>query len=366
MYLHLLYDKKFAKGQIELFEKHYPDQSLYLITRGCNTSDLDDHNVMLWGGLSKQTLNAIVDRCSGKIEYVFVYNATDIHSFIALYMKRRFQCKVYWMFFGSDLYDNLYYRFNYPLLDNEHKSIKKYLIDKLKLVKHWPLFKSFAAIVDYFCFWNIYDYELLKKYVKTHAEFKFYVHGKGLLLEHEFADFKTKDLGTLVQINHSASWDGNHVTVLKRLAEIDSERKLNLLIPLSYGSKSIVEKVSTFVDTVGLKAQLLTDFMPKDEYFQMIGKVNSVIFGQHRQEGGGNILHALKSGTKVFLREDNNLLQLYRDWGLKVFSFEKDLNSVDELITPLSKDYQELNYHKIHEALSREKVDESMRHFLEE
>lgn len=365
MNLHLLYDKKFAKGQIDLFERHYPGQSLYLITEGSDTSQFDSYNVMLWGGWSKQSLKSVVERCSGEIEAVFVYNATDINCTLALYVKQHFHCRVYWMFFGSDLYDNLYWRFNYPLLDNERKTIKKKITDKLKMAKHWPIFKRFAAKVDYFCFWNCYDYVLLKKYVKTPAKFKFYTHGLGLTLNHDFTDYKTCRTECLIQINHSASWDGNHLTILKRLAEIDPERKLKLLLPLSYGSKRVVKDVERLVAAEKLNAQLLKDFLPMDEYFKRIGNVNTAIYGQHRQEGGGNLIHAFQSGTKIFLRENNNLLQLFRNWGLKVFSFEKDLNSADDLLIPLSREDQENNYIKIVEGFSKVKVDESMKHIFD-
>jgi len=366
MYLHLLYDKKFAKSQIGVFEKYYPGQSLYVFTRGADATGLEQYNIMFFSCWSIESLNSIKKRCWEKIEAILVYNATDIHCVIALYVKRSFQCRVYWMFFGSDLYDNLYYRYNFPLIDNERKTVKKNIKDKLKLVKHWPLFRKFAAKVDYFCFWNVYDYELLTKYVNTPAKFKFYTHGLGLTLDHDFTDYKTYNTECLVQINHSASWDGNHLTLLKRLAEIDSERKAKLLLPLSYGSKSVVNDVERFVAEEKLNAQLLKDFLPRDDYFKVIDNVTTAIYGQHRQEGGGNLVQAFQSGAKVFLREDCNLLQLYRDWGLKVYSFEKDLKSLDDLITPLSREDQENNYIKIVEGLSRDKVDESMRFFFEE
>lgn len=365
MNLHLLYDKKFTKGQIDLFEKHFPNQSLYVITRAGDVSSLMQYNIMQIEGISLSALRSIIRQCEETVENVFVYNATDAHCIIALYMKKRFKCKVYWMFFGSDLYDNLYYRYNYPLIDNERKTIKKYVLDNLKLVKHWPLFRSYASKVDYFCFWNIYDYELLKKYVNISARFKFYTHGEGLPVENKFMNYRTKSNECIVQVNHSASWDGNHLTVLKKIAEMDPERRLKLLIPLSYGSKSIIKEVEEYVTYERLNAQILLDFLPMDNYFTLMKKVNSAIYGQHRQEGGGNILQAFENGTKVFLREDNNLLQLYRDWGLKVFCFEKDLNCVDDLITPLSKEDQENNYIRIHQAMSCEKVEESMLHMLE-
>lgn len=365
MNLHLIYDKKFAKGQIELFEKFYSGQSLYVITKGNIISELKDYNTMLLNGLSIHSIKEIIRRCDGKIENIFVYNVSDVHCIIALYFWKRYRSRIYWMFFGSELYGKLYYRYNYPLFDEEHKSVTSYILDKFRLVKHWPLFKRFVAKVDFFCFWNNYDYELLKKYFKTTAKFKFYMHGEGLSADHNYSDNKTYNPDCLIQINHSASRDGNHLTLLKRITQLDPERKLKLLIPLSYGEGKTVKNVEAYVAKEELNAQLLKDYMPRDEYFKLLGKVNTAIFGQHRQEGGANLIQAFLSGTKVFLREDNNLLLLFRDWGLKVFSFEQDLNSLDDLLSPLSKEDQERNYLSIIKAMSKEKVEESLKHFLD-
>lgn len=365
MNLHLLYDKKFAKSQISVFEKYHPGNSLYVLTRGDDLTGLDNYNVMLLSGLSRSSLVDIKKRCKGKIENVFVYNATDVHCIMAIHFKRVCRCRIYWLFFGSDLYDNLYLKFNYRLLDDDNKSVTKYVINKLKMIKHWPLFKRFAANADFFCFWNIYDYELLKKYVKTNATFKYYTHGLAFSLDDSYSNKNNDDSELIVQINHSASWDGNHLTILKKIAEIDPERKLKLLIPLSYGKKQVVKEVENYVESEKLNAEILNNFLPMENYFNLIGRVKVAIYGHHRQEGGGNIIEAFKNGTKLYLRDDNNLLRLYRDWGLKVFSFERDLNCIEDLVTPLSLDDQKHNYYRIQQCFSQDKVEESMRHFLD-
>ena len=365
MNLHLIYDKKFAKGQIELFERFYPRQSLYVVTKGEVFAGLENYNTMLLGRTSLHSINQINKRCEGKVDNIFVYNLSDAHCIIALYFWKRYRSRIYWMFFGSELYGRLYYRYNFHLIDEEHKTAKGFILKKLRVLKHWPFFKIFVAKVDYFCFWNQYDYELLKKYVYTPAKFKFYMHGDGLSIERDYTVEKEYSQDSYIQINHSASQDGNHLTILKKITEVDSERKLRLLIPLSYGGEDTIKDVENYVVKEKLNAQLLKEYMPRDEYFKLLGKVNAVIFGQHRQEGGGNLIQAFLNGTKVFLREDNNLLQLFRDWGLKVFSFEKDLNSIDDLLSPLSKDDRESNYFSIIKAMSKEKVDESLKHFLD-
>lgn len=365
MYLHLLYDKKFAKGEIDVFEKYYPGESLYVFTRGGDKPDLVDNNVMFLDGCSLRSINKVAQRCEKKIDIVFVYNASDTHCILALYFNKIYGSKIHWMFFGSELYDNLYYRFNYKLIDEDQKSIFKFFLDKLRLVKHWPLFKLFASKVDRFCSWNIYDYKLLKEFVNTPAKFVFYTHDEGLIIEKELLEKKTNSFARLIQINHSASWDGNHLTILKKIASLDPDHKLNLLIPISYGDNRVKDDVVNYVETKGMNVKLQRDFLLPDDYFRLIGQVDVAIFGHHRQEGGGNIVQALKQGTKVFLREDNNLLQLYRDWGIIVFSFEKDLNSIEDLITPLSLEDQRNNFYRIQYNLSQEKVSESMKHFFD-
>lgn len=79
--------------------------------------------------------------------------------------------------------------------------------------------------------------------------------------------------------------------------------------------------------------------MPQAEYFALINKVEVAVIGARRQEAAGNIINLLSNGTKVFLREDNNLLQYYREKGFIIFSYEKDLNSLADL-QPLTLEEQ--------------------------
>ena len=72
----------------------------------------------------------------------------------------------------------------------------------------------------------------------------------------------------------------------------------------------------------------ITTYLPKEEYFRLLEKVDVAIFGQRRQEASGNIIQLLRNGVKVFLRNDNTLLNYYRTRGYIIFSFEDDL--IDE------------------------------------
>ena len=86
--------------------------------------------------------------------------------------------------------------------------------------------------------------------------------------------------------------------------------------------------------------------------------------GHRRQEAGSNISFLLRNGRKVFLREDNSLLHYYRDLGCVIYSFEKDLNSRDDL-KPLTKEQQEINRRIMLESVSQKKVDNMMFHLFD-
>jgi hypothetical protein len=48
--------------------------------------------------------------------------------------------------------------------------------------------------------------------------------------------------------------------------------------------------------------------------------------GHLRQQAFANLIALFYFGAKIFLRDKNPLLRTFRDWGLRVFSVESDLN----------------------------------------
>ena len=199
--------------------------------------------------------------------------------------------------------------------------------------------------IDYFCFWNYEDYKLLKQNFNVDIQYKFFAYNAGYKLG--FDELYERNLEyserRSILINHQASLTGNHLTIMNRINAIDCNNQYKKICPLSYGSKyirKIVLKKGTdlFLD----KFFPVLDYMPRDEYFDLITSVDVAFIGAKRQEASGNIINLLGNGVKVFLREDNNLLRYYRDKGFIVFSFDKDFNSIKDL-EPLSLEEQEWN-----------------------
>lgn len=191
--------------------------------------------------------------------------------------------------------------------------------------------KKALPMIDYFCFWNYEDYLLLQKKYKTNIKFKYFTYqakyrGDDL---NNIVSFQPVSKKKMILINHQASVSANHLTVVNRIAKLDTLNEYKKLVPLSYGFDSIRKLVIKKCSKVFHEQFIpLLSYMPKEEYFKLICDSSVAIIGSKRQEAAGNIIFLLKSGVKVFLRNDNNLLAYYRKRGYIIFSFEDDLNTL--------------------------------------
>ena len=364
MNLHICSDEKFINGAIELFENYSPNSNIFIIeipnvkykvkyVRGSN-------NTIFMSLSDKSSIKKIQDfaRKYG-IQRVYIHNLTQIRAAIALTLYKKFSIKLYWIFYGADLYTILSKKKEYDLYDYYIDSNKTFLYKLKKEIFNIKLFcnfglsytnslKDFFLKLDYFCFWNHHDYHLFRKHFQTSAKYKYFIYYNVLNLS-EVQHVKKEPLSIL--INHSASVTGNHLTVIKKLISLKGARTLKRVVtPLNYGNKSVVNAVKNLGEfSFGNKYYPILDFLPKDDYYALLNSIAVAIFGSRRQEAGGNILYLLSVGTKVFLREDNNMIQYLKEAGFIIFSFENDLNSVEDL-APLREDqisHNQFIYHKI-------------------
>lgn len=362
--IHLVQDEKFVDNSINMFEKYYPNQNFFIVDKdeGKNRFVLPRDNVLFLPFNHSDWLK--------KIQRKYLFNVRNqtvnvlVHFLTRNSARRALELKkmnknvhLYWIFYGADLYSYLELIGQYELYDYAVSGQKNRLKDFINLLLgRYNYIRDFCAELDYFCFWNYYDYKLLCKYVKTRAAFKlFYYVNTGKTI---FYDSVPQEELTIL-INHSASYSGNHLTVIEKLKFLSLEN-LKLIFPLSYGPKNHITLIKSKATTLFPgRCVFLEDYMPIDTYYKTISVCQCAIMGHRRQEAGGNISFLLRNGKKVFLREDNTLLQYYRDLGCFVFSFEKDLNSKDDL-RPLTKEQQEVNRRIMSERISPEKVDDMM------
>ena len=378
MNLHLLKDEKFTDGAIAQFEKFYPDQNVFII----NTKDVDlryvkSNNCLLYNLEKKSDVKKIIGLCREKqIENVFVHFLDYFTAGIATLLGNKYKYLVfYWVFFGADLYNTLNREFKYPLYDkvgiskttntrtsrNRFKPLIKLIKNKLTYLNIYKKeglqnYTDFITHLDYFCFWNIKDFELMRKYFKTNAQFKYFYYENAL----QAASIPKDSFATTkIMVNNSASPVGNHIYILKKIISLVRPSD-EIILPLNYGSEAVKSKVSNYIKSENLTSiTTIKEFLRKDKYFELLSDVSVAFFGARRQHAGGNIFQLLANGTKVFLRNDNNMLALLKGWGFKVFSFEDDFKSSADL-QELPFEAKMVNFNIFKEKFNHKIVEEFM------
>lgn len=352
--LHLSANGHLQQQSMAVFERYYPNQNIML---AIPPKDADDVKIDLpeerfrwmdYGNVS--TYGEIEELChKNNIDKIVLHSVFIKNLKLAEYLKSKLNCRIYWLFWGFELYSALGEDFGVSYIDEKFNPFKVRTYFYPNRIKHClrylrygttfsQVLQKATSIADYFCFWNKYDYELYTKYFGDRVKFKLFGYVCRYRNEAVDENFDFPEKKHEIIINHQASATGNHITLMKRVKQLDTNGQFDITMPLSYGSGNI-RKLCMKQGTAmfGPKFHPILKFMPKDEYFNLIDRAQVALFGQKRQEATGNIGHLLTVGTKVFLREENPMYAYYKSKGYYVYSFEKDLKSIDDL-SPLSRE----------------------------
>lgn len=329
---------------MEQFELAYPGQNYYIIllydqktikytTPNSNTYIYHIRDINLLHEVRK-IIESNANNCRLFVHFLDDFKAALTHKILDRFGHLTF----YWIFYGGDLYEYLTKYSNYQIYDNprflpEVSAFQRWTKTLKYLVRFGMTQRSAKSRIferlDYFCFWNEYDYELFRSKVNTKAKYKdfIYYHALGN------AAFVQPIKKNIVMINHAASFSGNHHFVIKKLAQLQVDlSKHRLLLPLSYGHKAYAQNViQAATEELTTEVMALTEFLPMPEYQKILSEVKVAIFGMRRQEAAGNIFQLLNMGAKVFLRKDNTLLQWLKKRNFIVFCIEEDEKELIDL-----------------------------------
>lgn len=356
--LHLGFNGNLQEDSFKVFERYYPGKNIMLAKPPRKGDALKIHlsgNIFRWidYGDSKY-YEEILELCKVKgVGKILLHSASRSNVNLAEFLKSRIECKVYWLFWGFELYTALGEDIGVSFVDEHFNVFKPRTYLMPNRIKHYlrrfryginyvDVIKKASEVVDYFCFWNKYDYYLYTKYFGDRVKYKYFGY-TSRYKENETDAEETYDFPQKIKaviINHQASVTGNHITLMRRIRMLDPDKTFRIYMPLSYGSKYL-RRCCLKKGRKWFKNSFypILRYMPKEEYFSIINKPQVALFGQKRQEASGNISRLLIEGTKIFLREDNPLLGYYRDKGYYVFSFENDLRTIEDL-SPLTYDEQ--------------------------
>jgi len=158
-----------------------------------------------------------------------------------------------------------------------------------------------------------------------------------------------------IQIGQNANEGLHHIETLDILKKFKDEN-IQIIMPMNYGgNKEYVNEVEKHaVSIFGDKVQVVKEFLPVDQYWEMMKNVDIAIFHTDRQAGLGNIHRALWHDVKVYLCENGVMYQYFRKRGAPVQRIENIVNEsfIDFSSTPILTNDEILEYQQYRKEIS--------------
>ena len=364
--LHVVGDDKFIDIGIRRFEAVFPEGNEYIcITNKKNLEIIKSNKVQV---VSRNVVFSI-----DFWKYLRSFKAVIFHSFtgyilycIALMASK--DTNLLWIGWGYDYYPiitggkGLLKEKTLLIYNRLHKAERKSFFANVKsaIRKIVELLVKKPALrrINYFAPVIYEDYELVREKAPwMKAEFLPWNYTS---TESPFDDLRVT--GNDILIGNSATHTNNHIEVFQLLSGFDLTGR-KIYCPLSYGNKKYGEYIiAKGREYFGDAFIPLTDFLPLEDYKNILSRCSLVFMNHLRQQGAGNISIALACGAKVFLDPANPLFWHYENKGVRIFSIN-DLD--DEKFSPLANGEMEMNRKIVLGERLTERVNQKTRNVID-
>lgn len=273
----------------------------------------------------------IINRIIGSFKLISLINDFDyvvMHSFcidkivtLYLYLKKKFTNKhMVWIEWGADLYD-------FQLKD------KPSLKNKISFHVGQEVRNNVNTFIGIFppdC--DYYKAHYPKSKAKIYAAR--YLGGRGdHLYNYDYADDcrlrqTLKNNETIyIQVGHNGQEQLKHIAALEYLRKYADE-DIMLFLPLSYsGTEEYINKIREYLERYFKGKYIILDtFMPVDDYFKLLDRVDIAIFNTVRQTGLGNVQRMIRKNVKLFMPENSTMFNYFNSWGIPIHSVESIKN----------------------------------------
>lgn len=365
MILHLFDDEKISNRIVANFNEVFPNGNRYVCFYKNKLRYIKKNQDIIYIDYGKDKCDKnILDGVN--IILIHYLSVRKIH-FINDNIPENLGIKIYWAFWGADLYNDVLFSKGYEIyfekniisvLKSKVKNIIKYIVDPKDTLKYSVRLKLhfISSRIDYILTSDA-EYKILEKYLGDVINVE--CINKGAIyypIEDVMGSLFGKYVeGNNIMIGNSASLTNNHVYAMSFLSKLNTNGR-NKNVPLSYGGspRYICHAVKRGLKFWGNEFKPLTDFMPLDDYNKLMLSNNVFIYGNWRQEAVGNIVIAIYIGAKVFVSERSPLIEYFQSEGVKLYATEK--MTQEDIDTPESIEVIENNRKAILKMYSKESI----------
>lgn len=367
--VHIATDEKFIDSAHSIYETAFPSQNIFLILVNGDQEEL--HHL---SENSSYELIVTDKNCDKEIEKkirdarIVVFHEMNFkQADIALSLKHE-KISLVWSVFGYEIYDNPYL-FGKELYGEKTyasfiKSISRKVKNKFRSFyyqflkgKKDPYKKKIQAFeeMDWIAMLYHEEIELYKRRInfKTPAkQLKFTYYPLDVVVN-KHASIS----GDNILVGNSATYTNNHLEIFDILGKMNIGDR-NIICPLSYGNKDYGAKINKKGSEIfGSKFEGLTEFLPLEEYQNILQQCGIVIMNHYRQQAVGNVLNTMYLGAKVFLSNKNTLYHYLNRIGCHIYCIEEDLIPNNEnVLKLLTTKQREQNRKILKRELSLERI----------
>ncbi|QIG90175.1 TDP-N-acetylfucosamine:lipid II N-acetylfucosaminyltransferase [Chryseobacterium sp. POL2] len=335
--LQLFIDDKFVDSAIQKLS-HKDNVINIVISNNDKLNYVKSNNVIHY---STEVIENKFSEITASFDVIFFHSLPHIfRNLIIQHKKKLIYC---WFLWGYEYYSewkiealNLYEKDESKLNLNNIKDKLIYNNISFKILGNNILKKYYKSElleavkkIDYFAPVLPNEYSKIKK-LNSDIKYLPYTYG---YLEMYIGSNMDIDLSNKkdILLGNSADPSNNHISIIDKLSKINLEDR-KVVVPLSYsGNEEYKKKIIDYGHKMlGKNFLALVDFMPMEDYNNIIFNCGYVIFNHIRQQAIGNLIVMGYLGAKIFLNSKSVTSEFLRD------------NSV--IFTPTSKiDFKELN-----------------------
>lgn len=382
--VHLFNDEKFIDSAITLFEEVYPNNSIYYVLQSKNEpfkhircekvkpfliEKVGDENkilnvfeknkidvVFFHGlGLKKQRIVNVLDKEVLKVWFIWGY---DLYWNWKLLKQKMFERETFFFMYGKESKTSfrkniLFNNFTLGLFTqyrNKKIRLPKVLVKKLEN-QFMSDFYKIVQEVDIVAPIVPPEFDYVKR-INPKLVFAPFQYGNLENLAIDTSIFDIKDANNIL-IGNSASPTNNHVDAFKQVLKY-KQYDQKIIVPLSYGGspeylKFVTQKGN---DYFGDDFVPILNFMPLNDYKELISSCGFAVFNHKRQEALGNINTMGYYGAKIFLNKESPIFKYFKKLDIHVFN----INGINKysLGSSLSKKEIENNRSILYKLYSKE------------
>jgi len=340
MIVHILPDSVFIRDLIQKIQR-YSDNPLnnqYCVFTPKPWKHLSEENPQIISApLYSKSINEVINNLSSTDTLVFHNFRREVYTWFISHPKK---CKVCWVFWGAELFNMPMIKLERPLFLPKTlkasflKKVDQYGLQKipfLRVLENFyiknikaPKIKAIAQKaferVDFFYHFNAYDFQVLQKNFNVPTKLEHFVYPT-LFTPGDNLSLEVSPNKINILVGNSADPNSNHLDVFDMLPK---DEAISYWVPLSYTNypKYREKVIKVGREKFGDAFKPILNFLPSDEYFAFLQKMDFAVFGSIRSKALGNILALLAYGKGVYLHPGTNTYNNLTDQGIKVFDLQ--------------------------------------------